>query len=106
LHDRPTAAELVEAVREWLEGAQLDERDRFLRRVASRALGIVERELRLGPELERAHRSRLDALGFPDDTTLARAVRDGLDTPEVVAAIRADVVDKVRVADPRLLDDR
>ena len=54
---RPTAAELVEAVREHLDGVM--ERSEggagFEARVARNALAIVERELRLGPALAAAH---------------------------------------------------
>ncbi len=105
-HDRPTAGELVEAVREWMAGLSLQGRDAFLARVAGRALGIVERELALGPPLGDAHRERLDLLGVSSDAELAAAIRDGRDTPDLVSAVRAAVVDKLRVADPSRLADR
>jgi aminoglycoside phosphotransferase (APT) family kinase protein len=77
---RPTAAELVEAVREYLdttiERARGD-RARFDARVARNALAVVERELQLGPELARAHARRVADLGFADDTALAAAIRSG-----------------------------
>jgi len=62
LHDRPSAGEIVEAVREWIEQLQLTGHDAFLARVSSRALQIVEREL-ASPGLQQRHRDRLDALG-------------------------------------------
>ncbi|HET7531480.1 MAG TPA: DUF6285 domain-containing protein, partial [Mycobacteriales bacterium] len=105
-HDRPTAAELLDAVREWVGRLALDGRDAFLARVASRALDTVERELAFGPVLAQRHRSRLSALGLSDDAELASAVRDGDERPEVVAAVRAAVVDKLRVADPEQLRRR
>jgi aminoglycoside phosphotransferase (APT) family kinase protein len=102
LHDRPTAGELVEAVREWMEGLQLTGHDAFLRRVSARALQIVERELAM-PKLEQRHRERLASMGVADDGELAAQVRAGRDDDATVAAIREDVTDKLRVADPRLL---
>jgi aminoglycoside phosphotransferase (APT) family kinase protein len=102
LHDRPTAGEIVEAVREWIEQLRLQGHDAFLARVSSRALQIVEREL-AAPELEQRHRDRLDALGVADDANLAAQVREGRDDDATVAAIRASVIDKLRIADPRLL---
>lgn len=105
-HDRPTAGELVEAVREWVTGLALDGRDAFLARVVVRALGTVERELALGPPLAAAHHARLVALGVSSDAELAAAIRGGDDRPEVASAVRAAVVDKLRVADPAQLRDR
>ncbi len=76
---RPTAAELVDAVREYLEG--LMERGEgvagFEARVARNALGVVERELRLGPSIAAAHAARLAGLGYADDAALAAALRAG-----------------------------
>jgi aminoglycoside phosphotransferase (APT) family kinase protein len=103
-HDRPTAAELVEAVREWLRGLELNGPDAFLARVAANVLGIVERDLCYGPELAGRHAARLAGLGVRDDAELAAQVRDGRDDEATVAAIRAAVVDKLVVADPRQLD--
>jgi aminoglycoside phosphotransferase (APT) family kinase protein len=101
--DRPTAGELVEAVREWLDGISLTGHDAFLQRVAGRALQIVERELALGPDLAARHAARLERLGVDDDSELAAQIRAGRDDDEVVAAVRDAVVDKLRVADPRHL---
>jgi aminoglycoside phosphotransferase (APT) family kinase protein len=105
-HDRPTASELVEAVREWVAHLDLTGPDAFLARVAQRALQTVERELALGPALAAEHRDRLAALGFASDVELARAIRDGDDRPEVALAVRDAVIDKLRVADPRQLSNR
>ena len=105
-HDRPTAGEIVEAVAEWVGGLRLEGRDAFLARVATRALGIVGRELDLGPALADIHRERLAALGVGSDAELAARIRAGDDGPGVAAAVRASVVDKLRVADPRQLDGR
>jgi hypothetical protein len=108
-HGITTAAELAAAVREFLEEevfASSDGRLRFLARVAARAMEQLERELELGPELERAHASRLARLGVRDDAELCEAIRSGsLDDrmDEVVAAVRERVVDRLRVANPRHL---
>ena len=90
-------------MREWIEQLQLQGHDAFLARVSARALQIVERELASAPFLEKRHRDRLDALGVTDDAELAAQVREGRDDPATVEAIRAAVVDKLTVADPRLL---
>lgn len=108
LHGRPTATELVDAVRAHLAeevAPALEGSARFHARVAAHALEVVERELRLGPAQQGAHRARLGALGFADDVALAQAIRSGTldDRPDVDAAVRASVVDRLRVANPRWL---
>jgi Domain of unknown function (DUF6285) len=109
-HDAPTAAELVEAVREFLEGdvmAATEGRVRFHARVAARVLAIVERELAAGPAPAEAHAARLAALGVADEAALAAAIRSGrLDDrwDEVAAAVRATVADKLAVANPDYAD--
>ena len=105
-HDAPTAGQLIEAVREFLEGdvmAATDGRVRFHARVAGRALAIVERELAAGDRPARAHARRLADLGFATEAELAAAIRSGaLDDrwDEVAAAVRATVADKLAVANP------
>lgn len=110
LHDRPTAAELVEAVRELLEGQVLPEAPAhraFHVRVAVNALRIVERELAARGSDAQDHAARLDALGFADDAELAVALRqravpaDRL--PAVRDAVLAAVEAKLAVANPRYL---
>jgi hypothetical protein len=71
--------------------------------VAGRALEIVHRELQLAPELDARHADRLAVLGVADVRELAAQVRAGRDDEQTVRAIREHVVDKLRVADPRLL---
>jgi hypothetical protein len=112
MQDRPTAVELLEAIREFLEHdvmPSVEGRVRFHSRVAINALGILERELRLGPELDAAERARLAALlGHDADlptltAELARRIRDGsLDDrrDEVVAAVRESVRAKLQIANP------
>jgi hypothetical protein len=106
VHDRPTASELVQAVREFLEQDVMEAtegRVQFHTRVAINALGMVERELREGRAMTAEHDARLAALGFADDDALARAIRTGeVDDrwDEVVTAVREATLEKLRIANP------
>jgi hypothetical protein len=108
-HDVPTAAQLVEAVREFLERDVMEAtegRVQFHTRVAVNALRMVERELTLGPAQAEAHRSVLARLGVADEAALAVAIRSGdLDDRrgEVVEVLRQTVRAKLEVANPRYL---
>jgi hypothetical protein len=111
-HDRPSAAELVTAVREFLERDILDAvegrgRVRFHTLVAINVLGMVERELALGQAQAAAHAERLAGLGAGGDAELAAAIRAGdLDdrATEVRAALTESVRDKLLVANPGYLE--
>jgi Domain of unknown function (DUF6285) len=97
-HDRPTAAELVEATREFLETEILptltDRRLRFRALVAINGLGIAQRELELGEE----------GLSREELEELARRIRSG-DVPEgALERLKEHVAAKLRVASPRYLD--
>ena len=97
-HDRPTAAELVEATREFLEAEILptltDQRLRFRTLVAINALGIAQRELESDEEM----------LSDEELAELARAIRAG-DVPEdALKRLREHVAAKLRVASPRYLE--
>ena len=111
MHGRPTAEELVEAVREFLERdvmAQTSGALQFHARVAANALAAVERELRDGSAMAVAHRERLAALGFDSEQALADAIRSGAVDDrydEVAAAVRATVHDKLAIANPKYLDN-
>ena len=103
-HGRPTAAELLAAVAEFLEGevrAAAPGAVGFHALVAANALRIVEREI-LDQHAPQA-RSALQRLGFADEDALAAAIRaghlDGRDT-EVLACLRALVGQRVAVAHP------
>ncbi len=111
LHDVPTAQQLVESVREWLERdvmAETSGRLQFHARVAINVLAMVERELQLGPQQAEDHHARLARLGFVTDDQLASAIRNGdIDiTTELRADVWASVRDKLAVANPRYLADR
>ena len=116
MQDRPTAAELVTAVREFLERDVMtatEGRVQFHTRVAINALGMVERELIDGPALAREERARAIALLGHDaddpralERELADSIRDGsLDDrrAEVVAHVRATVREKLLLANPSYL---
>ena len=109
-HDAPSAAELVEAVRDWLTREVMPGAkpvNGFHARVAANILAIVEREIELGPAQAEAHRGRLDLLGMADDAELAAAIRSGrLDDrlDEVRRLVWDSVGDKLRVANPKYLD--
>jgi len=101
--DRPTASELVQAVREFLERDVLDATDgrvQFHTRVAINALGIVERELATGAHAD------ADARDRAAEADLAARIRNGslddrLDT--VRDEVRERVRDKLLVANPGYL---
>jgi hypothetical protein len=99
LHGRPTAAELVAAVAEFLETdvrAGTSGAVNFHARVAANVLRTVEREL-----IDDG--SPPDLLGFADEAELAAAIRAGeLDGrgAEVVATLRTLVLDKLAVSHP------
>jgi hypothetical protein len=78
-HGRPTAAELVAAVAEFLETDVRNSTEgqvNFHSRVAANALRIVERELRGDGEQERVT-AALAAVGCADEAQLAAAIRSG-----------------------------
>ena len=102
LNGRPTAAELVAAVAEFLEGevrAATNGAVNFHALVAANALRIVERELL--DTGQQAALSAIAALGYPDEQALAAAIRAGkLDgrAEELLAGLRAVVGARLAVA--------
>lgn len=106
---RPTAAELVAAVADFLDtdvravGGQVG----FHSRVAANVLRIVEREL-LDQE-QAAVRAAVAGLGYPDEQTLAGAIRDGrLDDrgDEVMECLRLMVRHRLSIDHPGYPDGR
>lgn len=112
MQGRPTAVELLEAVREFLERdvmPAVEGRVAFHTRVAVNALGMLERETTLGPRLDAQERDRFAALLGRDGSVpelnraLADAIRSGaLDDrrDDVIEALRASVGAKLAVANP------
>lgn len=104
-HDVPGAAELVAAVRDFLETDVLpavDGRTRYHTRVAINVLGMVEREIELGPAQAERHAASLAALGVADDAELAAAVREGRvpDDSALLSVLEQAVRAKLEVANP------
>ncbi|WP_235892641.1 DUF6285 domain-containing protein [Mycolicibacterium hodleri] len=99
IHGRPSAAELVAAVAEFLETDVKNETTgavNFHVRVAANVLRTVEREL-----LDDG--AAPDLLGFDDERALAAAIRAGdLDDrgDEVTSALRDLVLHRLAVAHP------
>ncbi|EUA08330.1 hypothetical protein I546_4588 [Mycobacterium kansasii 732] len=104
LYGRPTAAELVAAVAEFLEGdvrSATSGQVNFHARVAANALRIVEREL-LSPS-DVGVQAALAGLGFADEADLATSIRAGeLDSrdDEVIACLRTLVRHRLAVSHP------
>ena len=112
MHDRPSSAQLVAAVRDFLEKVaqpQLSGHSAFHARVAANALAIVERELALGAGQDAAELERLRGLLGRDgplesqNRELCRAIRSGeigLDTPGLLEHLRATTLAKLAVDQP------
>lgn len=104
LNGRPTAAELVAAVAEFLENdvrANTTGSVNFHALVAANALRTVERELL--DESSAEPLAALEALGYPDESALAAAIRAGdLDGrgDEVMGCLRALVRHRLAIAHP------
>jgi hypothetical protein len=94
--DRPTTAELVEAVREFLESEVLpvvdDHRLKFRTLVAMNALGMIERETAAAPAVD------------PAAAELARRIRAGEVGVEALPELKEAVAAKLRVSNPRYLE--
>ncbi|MGI9124561.1 MAG: DUF6285 domain-containing protein [Mycobacterium sp.] len=108
-HGRPTAAELVAAVAEFLEGevrATTVGAVNFHALVAANALRMVEREL--CDENPAQPQAALAELGFPDEQALAAAIRsgklDGCDA-EAMACLRTLVRHRLAISHPDYTDE-
>lgn len=121
VHDRPSAAELLAAVRGYLRDevapATNDRRAKFRALIAANVLAIVEREAATAAELETSDDLGLRALGYGGGTgderraALCARIRSGdyddpVRDPALMAYARAHVDAKLRVANPRALDRR
>jgi len=109
-HDRPTAAELLDAVEEYLTEVRdgVPGRLGFHARVAANVVATVRREIELGPDQARLLDERLASLGISatgraGEAELAAAIRRGdFDdrVDEVTDVVRATVRDKLAVSNP------
>jgi hypothetical protein len=109
LYGRPTAAELIAAVADFLDNEVRGTTDaaqvNFHARVAANVLRIVERELLDGPAEDVA--AALSGLGYTDEAQLAMAIRAGdLDArrDEVLSCLRTIVRRRLDVAHPGYAD--
>lgn len=114
MHNHPTAVELIEAVRDFLEQRAmpaLEGRNAFHARVAVNALDIVRRELQLGPDAKASERARLlTLLGHTAgevaelDRELCQQIRTGelgLTSPGLVEHLWQTVLDRMAIDQPK-----
>lgn len=117
---RPTAAELLDAVRELLEreiSPVLPADSRFQCRIAINILATVRRELELRSAFEARERERLATLLRDPSTSeslealnrrLARTIRDGnieIDGAELGEHLRRTIAEALQINNPRWLEE-
>ncbi len=110
LQDPPAVEDLLQAVREYLQeevlpSADVNQRVHVL--MAMNVVGVVERELVLGPKLEQEHVKALNTLGVNSEAELAQAIKSGaLDAKrdEVLKVLRQTTIAKLTVASPAFLE--
>jgi Domain of unknown function (DUF6285) len=112
MREQPTAAELIDAVSEFITAElapTLTGRLAFHARVAANVLAIVRRELLLGPDADRSDSRRLAALlGHPGDPTaltqeLCQRIASGqiaTDDPALIEHLWASTLDTLAVDQP------
>lgn len=113
MHDAPSAKELIEAVKSFIDKTamvQLSGRAAFHARVASNALATVLRELEQRPEAETAERARLQALLASQEQDVARlnrtlcdeirAGRVDLATPGLLTHLKSTTIAQLSVDQP------
>lgn len=117
MQDVPSAAELLVAVREFLESdifPIVEGRAKFHTRVAMNVLGIVERELELSVESDARERESIESLLArpvePGESLLdlnkelAGQIREGSlpgSRAELFAHLRSTLKDKLAIANPK-----
>ena len=114
--DRPTAAELLSAIADFLREEATPVLDRaeprlgFQMRVAVNSLAILEREARLGPAADAREHERLAKLLGCDGTLdelnreLAHQLRAGQRDERdgaLMAHLEATIADKIAIANPK-----
>jgi hypothetical protein len=115
--DRPTAAELLEAIRTHLLDnvmPLLDGQPAFHLRVAVNALAIVERTMKQGDAMDQAELQSLRTLLEKEgdllelNELLSTRIRAGKlpDPTAVLTHLRETALDKLRLANPRYLVPR
>ncbi len=115
MHDQPSTAELIAAVRRFIDetaAPNLQGHAAFHAKVASNALAIVERELAVRSDAEAGERDRLAVLLEADpDTPLDVLNRDlcariragemGANTPGLLAHLKTTTIQQLEVDQPR-----
>ena len=107
----PKTEELAQAVAAWIDEIRpgLDPRNAFLARVAVNILGVIGRELTLGPAAEgRAVDGMAGVLGHDGDfaalnAELCARLRTGelgVDTPGLLAALKMMAADQLAIDQP------
>lgn len=110
LHGRPTAEELLQAVREFLTEQVMPSTEgslSFHARVASNVIAMVERELVLGPQQDQQRATSLKGLGVGSERELAASIRSGGFSEHRVALLELlanGVLSSLLVARPTYLD--
>lgn len=114
--DRPTAAELLSAIADFLRAEAIPALDcaeprlAFQMRVAVNSLAVLERESRLGPAADAREQARLVTLlgrdGSLDELNreLARQLRSGQRDERdaaLMAHLEATIADKIAIANPK-----
>ena len=113
MHDAPSAKELIEAVKAFIDktaAPQLTGHAAFHARVASNALATVLRELEIRPVAEAAEKARLEALLSATGETAAElnaklcdAIRTGqmdLSTTGLLAHLKSTTIAQLSVDQP------
>ena len=115
MHDQPSVAELVQAVKNFIDetaGPNLTDHAAFHARVASNVLSTVLRDLEQRPQSEPAERARLlDLLGDEANQstaalneTLSARIKAGEMTPEtpgLLSHLKATTIAQVEIDQPR-----
>lgn len=111
LHTFPDAREIVAAVREFLQHEVMPGTTgalSFHARVAANLLTALERELEQGPAAQARYDEALASLGVPDETELARRIRDGdadPADPALAQALQSITADRLLVWNPQYLSE-
>ncbi|PKP81871.1 MAG: hypothetical protein CVT79_08960 [Alphaproteobacteria bacterium HGW-Alphaproteobacteria-18] len=113
MHDAPSAKELVEAVKSFIDNTamtQLTGHAAFHARVASNALATVLREMEQRPAAEADERTRLQALLNSQETDVGalnralceeiQAGRVDLTTPSLLTHLKSTTIDQLSVDQP------
>jgi len=109
VHGRPTSAELVTAVREFLAEQVMPATEgalSFHARVAANVLGMVERELAGAGEQEPLRADGLGRLGITSERELCEMIRQqgvGGREQDLIEVLASGVVTRVSVANPEYL---